>query len=82
MQYAVATLIICCIVLFVIVSKQSQQLDDLSDKYFEATERLQMTKTCLEAMEKDRDMWAELYIKIDREQGKICEEKNNEKTEK
>lgn len=74
MQYAIAALVGICITLLMIAIKQSQQLDDLSDKYFEATERLQMTKTCLEAMEKDRDMWAELYIKSDREREKLCEE--------
>lgn len=82
MQYAIAALIVICIVLFMIVCKQTRELDDLSDKYFIAKKELSMTKSILKLNNRELIKLKQMYTESERVRKKLCEEVNtNEKTQ-
>lgn len=74
MIYALLFLILVCIGLGLLASRQSQALDDLSDKYLDAEERAEAAaKSCCAAL-KELDKYQRMYEKSEEIRQKLYEE--------
>ena len=73
MIYALLFLILICIGLGLLASRQSQALDDLSDKYLDAEERAEAAaKSCCAAL-KELDKYRQMYEKSEEVRQKLYE---------
>ena len=74
MIYALLFLILVCIGLGLLASRQSQALDDLSDKYLDAEERAEAAeKSCCAAL-KELGKYQRMYEKSEEIRHKLYEE--------
>ncbi|MGN0629519.1 MAG: hypothetical protein ACI4IW_07835 [Oscillospiraceae bacterium] len=79
MVYVIAFLLLVCIGLGYLASRQSQALDDLSDKYLDAEERAEAAaKSCCNAL-KELDKYQRMYEKSEEIRQKLYEEVRNGK---
>lgn len=74
MVYLLILLLLICVGLGMLASRQSQALDDLSDKYLDAEERADAAaKSCSAAM-KELDKYQRMYLKSEEIRQKLYEE--------
>lgn len=74
MIYALLFLILICIWLGLLASRQSQALDDLSDKYLDAEERAEAAANSCCAALKELDKYRQMYEKSEEIRQKLYEE--------
>lgn len=74
MIYALLFLILICIWLGLLASRQSQALDDLSDKYLDAEERAEAAANSCCAALKELDKYQRMYEKSEEIRQKLYEE--------
>ena len=77
MIYALLFLILICIGLGLLASRQSQALDDLSDKYLEAEERADSNARCYFAVLKELAKYQRMYENSEEIRQKLYEEAKN-----